>query len=177
MKKFSNITGQSVANEPKVEVKIDEASIFKSKVINLLDQFLSLRHHGPIDRYFQQGTVSIQGKELVAEALLSFIDENTIKEQTKLLESLKSNLRDWETIDNKINEINSNKRDYKVDYKVNNLIKKYGKDEDLLINVICEKLSNSKSDLVKSYIKSLNASSLSLDTRKKFEFILNAKIG
>ncbi len=84
MKKFSSVTNQTVSDEPKVDAKIDEATIFKSRVINLLDQFLSLRHHGPIDRYFQQGTVSIQGKELVAEALLNFIDGNTIKEQTKL---------------------------------------------------------------------------------------------
>lgn len=42
MKKFSSVTNQTVSDEPKVDAKIDEATIFKSRVINLLDQFLSL---------------------------------------------------------------------------------------------------------------------------------------
>lgn len=173
MKKFSSVTNQTVSDEPKVDAKIDEATIFKSRVINLLDQFLSLRHHGPIDRYFQQGTVSIQGKELVAEALLNFIDGNTIKEQTKLLESLKSNLRDWETIDNKIDEINSNKTDFKTNHKVNQLLEKYGSDEEMLISVIKEKakkINNTK--ILESYIKSINASKVSSSTKDKIKTIL-----
>jgi hypothetical protein len=36
MKKFSNITGQKVAEEPKFEVKITEADFFKSKVMTLI---------------------------------------------------------------------------------------------------------------------------------------------
>ena len=172
MKKFSSVTNQTVSDEPKVDAKIDEATIFKSRVINLLDQFLSLRHHGPIDRYFQQGTVSIQGKELVAEALLNFIDGNTIKEQTKLLESLKSNLRDWETIDNKIDEINSNKTDFKTNHKVNQLLEKYS-DEEMLISVIEEKAKKiNDTKILESYIKSINASKVSSSTKDKIKTIL-----
>ncbi len=51
MKKFSNITGQKVPQEPKSEVKITEADIFKSKVMNLLDDFLRVQIYGPITRY------------------------------------------------------------------------------------------------------------------------------
>ena len=43
MKKFSNITGQKVAEEPKIEIKITEADIFKSRVMTLMDDFLKVQ--------------------------------------------------------------------------------------------------------------------------------------
>ena len=94
MKKFSNITNQTVGQEPKVDTtKIDEATVFKVRVMNLMEQFLSIQTYGPVDRYLRAGSITIKGKELFAEALLSLLDEKTIKEQTKLLEGLKSEIR------------------------------------------------------------------------------------
>lgn len=173
MKKFSSITHQKVADEPKIEVKIDEASLFKAKVINLLEQFLSIQMYGPVDRYFQQGTVSIQGKELFAEALLNFIDESSVNKQTKLLESLKAISKDWESIDSKIDEINSNKTDFKTNHKVNQLLEKYGSDEEMLISVIEEKAKKiNDSKILESYIKSITASKVSSSTKDKIKTIL-----
>ena len=39
MKKFSNITGQKVAEEPKIEVKITEADIWQSVSDNNLESY------------------------------------------------------------------------------------------------------------------------------------------
>jgi hypothetical protein len=173
MKKFSSVTNQTVSSEPKVEVKIDEATIFKSRVINLLEQFLSIQMYGPVDRYQRAGLVKIKGQELFAEALLSLLDEKSTKEQTKLLESLKGNLRDWETIDNKIDEINSNKTDFKTNHKVNQLLEKYGSDEEMLVNVIEEKAKKiNDTEILESYIKSINASKVSNATKEKIKSIL-----
>lgn len=173
MKKFSSVTNQTVSSEPKVEVKIDEATIFKSRVINLLEQFLSIQMYGPVDRYQRAGLIKIKGQELFAEALLSLLDEKSTKEQTKLLESLKGNLRDWETIDNKIDEINSNKTDFKTNHKVNQLLEKYGSDEEMLVNVIEEKAKKINDTVIlESYIKSINASKVSNSTKEKIKSIL-----
>ena len=108
MRKFSKITNQNVGQEPKIDTtKIDETTLFKVKVMNLMEQFLSIQTYGPVDRYLRAGSITIKGKELFTEALLSLLDEKTIKEKTKLLEGLKSELKDWETIDNKIDHLNS----------------------------------------------------------------------
>jgi hypothetical protein len=70
MKKFSNITNQTVGKEPVVKGRWIIA--FKSKVLNLLEQYLSVAHYGPTDRYYQAGTIKISGQELFTRALLSF---------------------------------------------------------------------------------------------------------
>jgi hypothetical protein len=58
-------------------------------------------HYGPTDRYYQAGTIKISGQELFTEALLS-LWWKAVKAQTKLLESLKSEIKDWDVIDTKI---------------------------------------------------------------------------
>ena len=86
MKKFSNITNQSIGQEPKIDTtKVDESTLFKVKVMNLMNQFLSIQTYGPVDRYLRAGSIKIKGQELFTEALISLFDEKTIKEQTKLL--------------------------------------------------------------------------------------------
>jgi hypothetical protein len=140
MKKFSNITNQVIGQEPKIEYKLDESQLFKVKVISLMEQFLSIRTYGPVDRYLREGSIKISGQELLAEAILSLFDEKAIKEQSKLLESLKSDIKDWETIDNKIDDLNSKMigDKFKTQYKVNSLLEKY--DDDTLIEVLESKL-------------------------------------
>ena len=125
MKKFSNITGQTIGEPKLVDDKIDEAKLFKVKVMNLMEQYLSIKTYGPIDRYLRAGSIEISGQELLAEAILNMLDDKSIKEQTSVLESLKETIGDWKTIDNKIDEINSNKNDFKIQYKVDNLLNKY----------------------------------------------------
>ena len=183
MKKFSNISNYTVGEKPaEVEQKIDEADLFRLKVINLLEQFLSIETYGPVDKYQRAGLIKIKGKEMAADAILSLLDEKTIKEQAKLLESLKGDIKDWEIIDNRIDELNSNStskniQNYKTNHKLVKILEKYGDDEDLLIGVISQKFEKIKSeDIIKSYIISINSSKISENSKKKLEFILNEKI-
>lgn len=178
MKKFSNLTNQSVGQEPKVDTtKIDETTIFKVKVINLMEQFLSIQTYGPVDRYLRAGSIKIKGKELFAEALLSLLDEKTIKEQTKLLEGLKSELRDWETLDNKIDDINSKAIDFKVSHKVSQLLEKYAEDEEMLIQVIEEQSKRvSDVELLQSYKETFSSVKLKTDTLERISEIYSQRI-
>lgn len=151
MKKFSNITGDKISEEPKSEIKINEEDIFKTKVLNLMDKLLTIRTYGPVDRYLRAGNIKISGQEMFIEALIDMIKEESLQNETKILESLKISISDWETLDNKIEEAN---------FKINNINKKneltnhienlksliaiYEDDEELLLRKIddsCEKIN------------------------------------
>lgn len=180
MKKFSNITNQTVGQEPKVDTtKIDETTMFKVKVMNLMEQFLSIQTYGPVDRYLRAGSITIKGKELFAEALLSLLDEKTIKEQTKLLESLKSEVRDWETIDNKIDDLNSKMigDKFKTNYKVNQLLERYGNDEEMLVSVVEEQSKRvSDVELLQSYKDTFGSLKLTQSTLERISDIYTQRI-
>ena len=154
MKKFSNITGQQVGEKPQTE-KVDERKDLKVKMMKLMEKTLSIQTYGPVDRYLRAGSISIKGQELLAEALMQLLDEGSTKEQTKLLESLKSEVKDWQAIDAKIEELNSNKTDYKVNNKVNVLLEKY--DSETLLEVLKEKVKGINDiSLLEEYMKSFN---------------------
>ena len=134
MKKFSNTTGQKVNEEPKVEIKkVNEEDIFKSKVMDILDKNLKITTYGPVDRYLRACSIKISGKELFLEALLDLIEDNSNKKVKSILEGLKSKIRDWETIDEAIENINSENRkeDLKNFNKVISIYKKWGSDTKL----------------------------------------------
>jgi len=136
MKKFSNISGVKVNEEPKKEVKIEESDIFKSKVLDLMDNLLSVRTYGPVDRYQRAGNIKIAGKELLAEALIDLLKQESSKDKAKLLESLKSEIKDWSVLDNKIDSIISESYPKLSNVrKIKSLLSKYDNSE-LLIKVI-----------------------------------------
>lgn len=179
MKKFSNITSQTVGKEPVIEVKVDESALFKVRVLNLLEQFLTVTHYGPSDRYFQAGTIKISGQELFIEALLSLLDEKTVKAQTKLLESLKSEIKDWEVIDSKIDDLKSNMigNKFKTNYKVTQLLEKYGEDEEMLVLVIEEQVKKITNDeTLKTYLEVFNSTKLKKETKDNISEIYNKRI-
>ena len=146
MKKFSNISGSKVSEEPKVEVKqLNEEDMFKAKVLNLMDQLLSVRTYGPIDRYLRAGNIKIAGKEMFLEALMDALKGKSLKEETKILESLKASLKDWEVLDVKIDEANqkieeveSKNKMLSHRNKLQSLFNSYGQDEELLMNMVQE---------------------------------------
>ncbi len=146
MKKFSNITGQKVSEEPKRETKIDEAQMLKSKMISLMNQFLSISFHGSNDYRLLGGGSKIKGHEMLAEAIIDLLNDKTIKETTKLLESLKSDISDWKAIDEKIEEINKEKTLISNRNKVKNLLERYTDKKTLLIisEKNCDKITNIK---------------------------------
>jgi hypothetical protein len=179
MKKFSNITNQTVGKEPVVEVKVDESSLFKSKVLNLLEQYLTVAHYGPTDRYYQAGTIKISGQELFTEALLSLLDEKTVKAQTKLLESLKSEIKDWDIIDNKIDILNSNiiGDKFKTNYKVAQLLEKYGEDDEVLLLLLEEQVKKiTNLETLKLYSESFSITKLKKDTLSRISEIYSKRI-
>ncbi len=142
MKKFSKSTGEDVKNEPKVETKVNEEVEFKSKIFSLMERFLSIQTYGPIDRYLRAGTISIAGKEMFMEALMDVLKDKSLKDETKILESLKSTVSDWESLDRKIDEAKSKITDDDRITLHRNVIKSiynnYGHDEELLLKMVDE---------------------------------------
>lgn len=144
MKKFSNITGQKVGQQP--EVKFDkvteEKNQFKSMVHSLLDNFLTVQMYGPITRYHVAGSMKVAGKEMFIEALMDMLEEHNIQGKIKLLESLKNETSDWQVIDGKVNEMETlleKITDSKlVSHRefVKSLYNKYKDDKDLLLQQV-----------------------------------------
>ncbi len=163
MKKFSKISGSKVSEEPKVEIKVNEEDLFKVKVLNLMDQILSIRTYGPIDRYLRAGNIKISGKEMFLEALMNLLKDKSSKDEVKLLESLKSNIRDWEYLDskidealNKIEDVESQNKILSHRNKIEQLFNNYGQDEELLMTMVDESC-NKITDREKSHLRSIAA--------------------
>lgn len=164
MKKFSNISNVKVSEEPKLEVKqLNEEEMFKVKVMNLMEQLLSIRTYGPIDRYLRAGSIKVAGKEMFLEALMDLLKDKSSKEEKKILESLKSSVSDWETIDSKIDEVNQKiaegqEKDKMIPHrnKLKSLYNNYGQDEEMFMNMVkesCNKITNAES----AYLRGLTA--------------------
>ncbi len=143
MKKFSKITNQKVNEEPKlVETKVTEEDVFRSSVFSLIENILSIRTYGPVDRYLRAGSIKIAGKEMLVDALVDLVSNNNLKEKVKILEGLKSRISDWESIDNTIDEVT-----IKIDEsnggkmlnhrnKIANLFKLYGDDKETILEQV-----------------------------------------
>lgn len=177
MKKFSNITGQKISEEPKVEVKqLNEEDLFKSKLMSLMDQILSVRTYGPVDRHQRAGLIKIAGKEMLVEAILDLLTEKTTKEQTKILEGLKSEIGNWEVIDAKIESLNKERVSLSNKNKFKSLLENYT-EEDLLVKVIendIEKISKEKT--LRDYIQLTTESRLSIETKSELVRIYSDRL-
>lgn len=161
MKKFSNITGQKVTEEPKKEVKqLNEEELFKIKLLSLMDSFLTVRMYGPVDNHQRAGLIKISGKELVVEAILDLLTEKSSKEQTKLLESLKNEVGNWEVIDSKIDFINREKALFKSRKRFNTLLENYT-NESLIEKVQLDINKITKQRTLRDYIQLTQESKLS----------------
>ena len=164
MKKFSNITGQKVTEEPKKEVKqLNEEELFKLKLVSLMDSILSIRSYGPVDKHQRAGLIKIAGKEMLVEAIIDLLTEKSSKEQTKLLESLKTEVGNWEVIDSKIDFINREKALYKSRQRFNTLLEKYDSDS-LLEKVKLDINKITKHRTLRDYIQ------LTLESKLESEF-------
>lgn len=167
MKKFSIITNTKVQQEPKVDTKVNEEDLFKVKVLNLMDQLLTIRTYGPVDRYLRAGNIKIEGKELFLEALIDTLSDKSLKDETKVLEGLKSSIKDWELLDEKIDEVNKkieeNKSKNKMTphrRKLQSLLNNHGDDKELLMTMVkesCKKITDKET----SYLRSITAEYMS----------------
>ncbi len=161
MDKFSKISSTKVSELPAMVTDKDKVKLEALKVgINsLIDNFLTLRYYGSAGRNIMENTVKIGGKELFIEALIDFMNDKSIEDQIKTLESLKANTRDWQVIDNKINElfnsIDDNKKfneNKKQIAKIKTLLDTYGDDDrfqQILENLV-QKSNNSNDALLMS---------------------------
>jgi len=134
MKKFTNISGSKVGQEPspiKVSNEELESNNFKFAVMKLMDDFLSIRSYG-VARPEIMIPTQIVGKEIFVEALADLISQGSNKDQIKALESLKLSNSDWKSIEEKIDSIRNSKIDIKEARKINEILEKYGSDEDNL---------------------------------------------
>ena len=160
MKKFSNITNQKINEEPKEVNKVDEADVFKHKVRSLIDQFLRIRSNGSVDNRYRAGSVTIEGKELLVEAILDLLSDDKKNEQIKLLESLKTEVKDWQAIDNKIESLNKEKTLISNRNKFKSLLENYT-DNDLLVKVVeNDSVKINKEKTLRDYIELTKESNL-----------------
>jgi len=108
MDKFSRISGTKVNDLPKLIKSPEEMEVeqLKNSIIQLMDSCLTIRSYGSSRKSVLQDTVKIAGKEMFVEALIDFMTNESLKEQIAVLESLKSNNKDWRSIDEKIGQLN-----------------------------------------------------------------------
>jgi hypothetical protein len=177
MKKFSKVTGVKVNEEPKVETKIDEVDELKLEMLTLMDNFLKVRASGPIHNTLLNGSLSVEGKDLLAEAIITLLSEKTNKDKTKVLESLKTKISDWQTIDEEIEKINQKRPSINNVNRINKLIEKYSSDEDTLVFYVESTVSKLKSvDTLGQYSKLISESNLSDKTKNQIVGIYNNRI-
>ena len=166
MKKFSKSINQKINEEPKKEYKIDEVAEFKQQLLSLMERFLKVQSYGPVDDRYLNGSVTIEGKEMLAEALLELLTDKANNKQTAVLESLKSEISNWEVIDRKIDSINESKPVLENKIKFDKFLNKYSSDEESMLMVSESKASNiTKKETLNDYIKLVERSKLSETTK------------
>lgn len=126
MDKFSKISGHKVNELPKLIKSPEEMEIMKIKegILRLLDNCLTIRSYGSARKHLLEDTVKIAGKEMFVEALIDFMSDKSLKDQIEILESLKSDNKDWRSIDNKISNVNEKIQNIRNLNVNNNRVKK-----------------------------------------------------
>jgi hypothetical protein len=142
-----------------------------------MNQILSVRTYGPVDRYQRAGNIKIAGKELLAEALIDLLKQESVKDKTKLLESLKSEIKDWQVLDEKIDSINNeNIPSLSNVNKISSMVSKYD-DLDLLVTISERNSSKiNKVDTLEDYKLIISESKLPKQTKEKLIEIYDNRI-
>lgn len=164
MLKFSNLSGQQVNSEPKIELNKEmlEMEALKASIFDLIEKTLTIRHDGDYRHTVVMN--KIEGKEMFVEALLNFLSEKENKKAITYLESLKESNGDWKSIDDKISEIerqNQNLKFLKENSEHLNQIKsfldKYSLSEDFndILETQLLKITDPQIALLRSKIASI----------------------
>lgn len=171
MKKFSNMTGEKVSVEPKVEInkEVLERQMMKSGIMKLMDNLLRIQSNGGARTELLESSIRITGKEIFAEALVDLFGTKAASEQIKALESLKSVSGDWEAIDSRIDEIleRNDRSVYENNpeklRKIESFLETYGKSE--IIGDVLENHVSRITDPESAEKSSLLASKMSRDEK------------
>jgi hypothetical protein len=189
MDKFSKITNQKVKDEPELVTNKDKVKLeaIKAGITKLMDNFLTIRSYGGARSEQLMSSVKISGKELFIEALIDFINDKSIEDQVKVLESLKGDTRDWQVIDNKINELelfvkennefNSNKKQIS---KIKTLLDTYSDDdrfETILENMVAKSNNSSEAHLMSITANKMKTNFKFLNYSRKHLSMISEKYG
>jgi hypothetical protein len=127
IKKFSNISGVKVNPEPTIEPsKENGLDGIKSAINKLMDDFLSIRSYGSVSPVWRV-PIKIAGKEMFIDALIDLISDKSLMDQLTLLESLKTQSRDWVLIDEKIDNISNTMNESIISKKLESHVSKIEK--------------------------------------------------
>jgi len=175
MKKFSKITKQKVGKEPIVKVEKTADDYIKKNLYTLMEDFLSIKSYGAVDK--NNGTYKIGGKDMFVNAVVDMLEEITNSNNKKLLESLKSEVNDWEAIDEKIKSLNQSKVNLKSRKSFDDLIRLYSNDEDFLVEISENKINriNNKEKL-SDYKKLLESVSLKEKTKLNLDGLIEKRL-
>ena len=168
MIKFTKLCNTTVGEE-KIE-NYNNNDTLRFEILSLMDSFLEIKTYGNVSPVYMTPT-KIEGKELFIEALMDFLQEKIEDRSLKILESLKSEIKDWKSIDEEIDDI-KNEREKNIHKK--NIIKtidKYTDNRDLLKTYVLTKQGdiNEKINLI---IELLNDKKY-INYGKDLEFLLN----
>lgn len=136
MKKFTKISNTSVGEE-KVEKVVNDNTL-KFEILSLMDNFLEIKTYGNVSPVYMVPT-KIEGKELFVEALMDFLQEKIEDKSIKVLESLKHEVKDWKSIDEKIESILEEREKNILKNNIINTIDKYSDNKDLLKTYVLTK--------------------------------------
>jgi len=139
MKKFTKISNTSVGEE-KVEKVVNDNTL-KFEILSLMDNFLEIKTYGNVSPVYMVPT-KIEGKELFVEALMDFLQEKIEDKSIKVLESLKHEIKDWKSIDEKIESILEEREKNILKNNIINTIDKYSDNKDLLKTYVLTKQGN-----------------------------------
>lgn len=118
MHKFSKI------NENTNDKKLDKLDIIKEDLYNIINNTLSIESYGSARKEILM-TTKIVGKEMLIEELIKFIESISNKKLLENLTNLKADIKDWESIDNIIEDVNISVKDDNEIKKVHNFIQNY----------------------------------------------------
>jgi hypothetical protein len=172
MKKFSKINNIKVSEQP--IIKTNETNETKYKLLQLMDNILSLRSYGPVDNRFLAGKTKIEGKEMLAEAIIDLFTKNESENTVKILESIKSYISDWEVIDDRIDEIQSGDVNFNRKYSINKIIERYT-DDSILVKLESVLLGINDVNILNEYSNCIEMSNLSQDIKYKSINLINMK--
>jgi hypothetical protein len=135
-----------------------------------MDKLLRIRSYGSVDNRFLSGSVKIEGKEMLAEAIIDFLSELSNKEQSKILEGLKSEIKDWDVIDKKIELLNKKEPSIENKSKFKSFLERWGSDEETLIMLAelnSEKIKNNET--IKDYLSIIESSDISDNLKRRLK--------